>query len=96
MYERYYLGSEGVTGFGAYAGGRRLAWRVTDEDGGSESNLVENWKQHARTTNYTAIQAHICRRQTLGITKRHLSTFFIRVCFPRDDTGGAQDTEKDR
>ena len=43
MYERYYLGSEGVTGFGAYAGGRRLAWRVTDEDEGSESNLVERW-----------------------------------------------------
>ena len=43
MYEIYYSGNEGVTGFGAYAGGRRLAWRVTHEDEGSESNLVEKW-----------------------------------------------------
>jgi hypothetical protein len=50
LYERYYSGSEGVTGFGAFAGGRWLAWRATDEDEGSESNLVEKWKQQARTT----------------------------------------------
>jgi hypothetical protein len=27
-----------------------LAWRATEEDEGSESNLVEQWKQQAQTT----------------------------------------------